>query len=219
MLEKKIFDDYKEAMKSKDTLRSSVLSFLRAEMINVAMAKKKAGLDDGECLSVIRKQVKARQDSIEQFTKGNRQDLAQKEANELEVLKSYLPQEISEEEIKKMLEEIILAVGAQGIKDMGKVMKELNAKVAGRADGKTLSELVRNRLAVLLLPFFIFLTYGCETVSSFQSGDVNMKDVANIIHTGSGNGSKEKAPRGVSVTSAFQEKMRDTDDWLQRNLW
>ena len=104
MLEKKIFDDYKEAMKSKDVLRSSVLSFLRAEMMNVALAKKKSGLDDNDCLSVIRKQVKARQDSIEQFTKGNRQELAQKESKELEILKSYLPEEISEEEIKKIKE-------------------------------------------------------------------------------------------------------------------
>jgi len=147
MLEKKIFDDYKEAMKSKDALRSSVLSFLRAEMMNVALAKKKSGLDDNDCLSVIRKQVKARQDSIEQFTKGNRQELAQKESKELEILKSYLPQEISEEEIKKILEVVIVALGAQGIKDMGKVMKELNAKVAGRADGKLVSELVRVRLS------------------------------------------------------------------------
>ncbi len=147
MLEKKIFDDYKEAMKSKDALRSSVLSFLRAEMMNVALAKKKPGLDDNDCLSVIRKQVKARQDSIEQFTKGNRQELAQKESRELEILKLYLPQEISEEEIKKMLEEVIVAIGAQGIKDMGKEMKELNAKVAGRADGKLVSELVRVRLS------------------------------------------------------------------------
>lgn len=146
MLEEKILNDYKEAMKSKDTLRSSTISFLRAEMINVAIAKKKKSLDDNECISVIRKQIKARQDSIEQFTKGNRQDLADKEAKELEMLKAYLPPELEVDEIKKIIEEAISLTGAQEMKDMGKVMKEVNAKVAGSADGKLVSDLVKERL-------------------------------------------------------------------------
>lgn len=81
MLEEKILNDYKDAMKAKDTLKSSVLSFLRAEMINVATSKKKANLDDAEVITVIRKQSKQREDSIEQFTKGNRPELAEKEKN------------------------------------------------------------------------------------------------------------------------------------------
>jgi len=147
MLEEKILNDYKEAMKNKETLKSSVLSFLRAEMINVAVAKKKKALDDNEVISVIRKQVKARQDSIDQFTKGLRQDLADKETKELEILKSYLPKELSCEEIKKIIEEAVIATGAQEVKDMGKVMKEVNAKIAGQADGKVISDLVRERLS------------------------------------------------------------------------
>ena len=147
MLEEKILNDYKEAMKSKDTLKSSTLSFLRAEMINVARAKKKKSLDDNECISVIRKQIKARQDSIEQFTKGNRQDLADKEAKELEILKSYLPPELEADEIKKIIEEAISLTNAQEMKDMGKVMKEVTAKVEGRADGKLVSDLVKERLS------------------------------------------------------------------------
>jgi len=79
MLEEKILNDYKEAMKNKDTFRSSTLSFLRAGLINLAIEKKKKNMDDSECLGVIRKQIKERQDSIEQFKKGNRHDLAQKE--------------------------------------------------------------------------------------------------------------------------------------------
>jgi len=147
MLEEKIFNDYKEAMKNKDELKSSVLSFLRAAMINTAFEKKKKNLDDNDVMAVIRKQIKERQDSIEQFTKGSRQDLADKEAKELQILKFYLPAEMSSDEIKKIIEEAVLLTGASGIKDMGKVMKEVNAKIAGRADGKLVSDLVREKLS------------------------------------------------------------------------
>lgn len=147
MLEDKILNDYKEAMKSKDTLKSSVLSFLRADMINVAVAKKKTKLDDSEVIPVIKKQIKQRQDSIEQFSKGGRIDMAEKEKKELEILKTYLPPELSTEEIKKIIEEGVASTGAQDMKDMGKVMKEVNARVAGQADGKLVSDLVRERLA------------------------------------------------------------------------
>ena len=146
MLEEKILNDYKEAMKSRDALKSSTLSFLRAEMINLAIAKKKKVLDDNDTIAVIKKQIKQRQDSIEQFSKGNRPDLADKEAKELEILKSYLPPELPAEEIKKIIEEAIVTTGAQDMKDMGKVMKEVSAKIAGRADGKLVSDLVRERL-------------------------------------------------------------------------
>lgn len=146
MLEGKIFNDYKEAMKNRDTLKSSVLSFLRASLINVAIEKKKKNLDDNDCIAVIKKQIKQRQDSIEQFQKGNRQDLADKETKELEILKVYLPPELTVEEIKKIIEEAVALTAAQDIKDMGKVMKEITAKIAGRADGKLVSDLVREKL-------------------------------------------------------------------------
>jgi hypothetical protein len=147
MLEEKILSDYKEAMKSRNTFKSSVLSFLRADMMNVAVAKKKKALDDSEAITVIKKQIKQRQDSIEQFTKGNRPEMAEKEKQELEILKTYLPPEISGDEIKKIIEEVVAATGASGMKDMGKVMKEVNAKIAGQADGKLVSDLVRERLS------------------------------------------------------------------------
>jgi len=146
MLEEKIFNDYKEAMKNKDTLKSAALSFLRASLMNVAIDKKKKSLDDSDVIAVIRKQIKERQDSIEQFQRGNRQDLADKESKELEILKSYLPKELGSDEIKQIIQEAILSTGASGIKDMGKVMKEVSAKIAGRADGKLLSDLVKDRL-------------------------------------------------------------------------
>jgi uncharacterized protein YqeY len=148
MLEEKILNDYKDAMKSRDALKSSVLSFLRAEIMNTAIAQKKNNLDDGGIIAVIRKQIKSRQDSIEQFTKGNRLDLAEKETKELDILKSYLPQEMSADELKTIIESIMKETGATSIKDMGKVMKEVNAQVAGRADGKVVSDLVRASLSV-----------------------------------------------------------------------
>ncbi|KPK98071.1 MAG: hypothetical protein AMJ95_05935 [Omnitrophica WOR_2 bacterium SM23_72] len=146
-LEEKILNDYKEAMKAKDTLKSSALNFLRAEMLNVAIAKKKQKLEDTEVLAVIRKQVKEHQDSIEQFQKGGRTDLADKESKELEILKSYLPPPLPKEQIQKIIEEVASELGAKDMKDMGRVMKEVSAKCAGAADGKTVSELVRERLS------------------------------------------------------------------------
>ncbi|MFH1641143.1 MAG: GatB/YqeY domain-containing protein [Candidatus Omnitrophota bacterium] len=147
MLEEKILNDYKEAMKSKDTIKSSTLSMLRAEIINVAIAKKKKSLDDSEVITVIKKQVKQHQDSIEQFKQGNRLDLADKETRELEILKAYLPAELPIEEIKKIIEEALSSTQAKELKDMGKVMKEVTSKIAGRADGKLVSDLVRERLS------------------------------------------------------------------------
>ena len=147
MLVEKIFDDYKEAMKSRDSLKSSVLSFLRADMLNLATAKKKDKLDDAEIVTVIRKQIKQRQDSIQQFTQGGRLEMADKEKKELDILKSYLPAELSEQEVKRLIEEVVVAIGASGLKDMGQVMKELTVKLAGKADARLVSDLVKQRLS------------------------------------------------------------------------
>lgn len=146
MLEEKILNEYKEAMKNRDTLKSSTLSFLRADIMNAAVAKKKKALDDDEVLSVVRKQIKARQDSIEQFTKGMRPDLAAKEESELAILKSYLPAELPVDEISRIITQAVSLTGAQGIKDMGKVMKEVQAVIAGRADARLVSDMVKKRL-------------------------------------------------------------------------
>jgi len=147
MLVEKIFNDYKEAMKARDALKSSVLSFLRADMLNQATAKKKDKLDDPEVIAVIKKQVKQRQDSIAQFTDGGRLEAAEKEKKELEILKGYLPAELSEDQIKVFIDEAIASTGASSMKDMGRLMKELTVKIAGQADGKLVSDLVRQRLS------------------------------------------------------------------------
>lgn len=146
MLEEKILSDYKEAMKKRDSEKSSTLSFLRAQFMNAALEKKKSGLDDAECIAVIKKLVKQHQDSIEQFLKGARQELADKEKAQMEILKSYLPQELGEEELKVMVSDTVRELSASGLKDMGRVMKEVMLKAAGRADNKVVSELVKKSL-------------------------------------------------------------------------
>jgi len=146
MLEEKILNDYKEAMKSRDTLKSSALSFLRAAMINVALDKKKKLLDDEDVIVVIRKQIKQHQDSIEQFKKGNRLELAQKEGKELEILQAYLPRQLCADEVRRVVEEVTATVGASGPKDMGKVMKEVMARVGSAADSRLVSDLVKEKL-------------------------------------------------------------------------
>ena len=147
MLEEKILADYKQAMKDKDALRSSVLSFLRASLKNLAIDKRKEALLDEEVISIIKKQIKQRQDSIEQFKQGGRTDLVDKETKEKEILESYLPEQLSEDKIRAIVEEIITSFGSVvSMADMGKLMKETMAKAGSGADGKMVSDIVRARL-------------------------------------------------------------------------
>ena len=146
MLEEKLLADYKEAMKNKDSAKTSTLSFLRSQLKNIAIEKKKDKLDDNDVIAAIKKQVKQRLDSIDKFKSGGRTDLVDKEEKELGVLKSYLPQELPKDELEKIIEGVIAEIQASSMKDMGKVMKEVSVKVAGRADNKLLSELIRLKL-------------------------------------------------------------------------
>ncbi len=148
-LSEQVDQDIKEAMKAKQADRLGVLRLLKAAIKNAAIEKggQSATLDDTEATAVIRKQVKQRQDSIEGFEKGNRPELAAKERAEIDVLNTYLPQALSPEELGRLVDEAIAEVGATGKAQMGAVMKALTPKVAGRADGRTLSQEVQRRLA------------------------------------------------------------------------
>jgi len=146
-LEEKILNDFKDAMKQKDAVKISTLSFLRGQLGYAALEKKKERLDDADCIAVVKKLIKQHQDSIEQFTAGSRLDLAERETKEMEVLKGYVPAQMPAEEISSVIEEIVAASGASGMKDMGNVMKEVRARTGGRADGKLVSDLVRQRLS------------------------------------------------------------------------
>ncbi len=141
--------DLKDAMRAKNATKLGVLRMLKAALKNAAIEKSgaEAALDDAETIQVIRKQTKQRQDSIESFEKGGRAELAAKEKEELSILNSYLPQAMSADELTKIVRETITEVGATSKVQMGAVMKALQAKVAGRADGKTLSAEVQRQLS------------------------------------------------------------------------
>ncbi len=147
MLAEQIDNDYKQAMKDRDTMKKETLSFLRAQLKNIMIDTKLKKLEDVDVIGVIKKQVKQHQDSIEQFEKGGRSDLADKEKQELVFLKGYLPQEMSEDKLKPIVDEVVKATGAAGMKDMGRVMKAVVAKVAGRADNKMVSSMVKQALS------------------------------------------------------------------------
>jgi uncharacterized protein YqeY len=144
-LTEKIRTDLTSAMKAQEKDRLSTIRMLQSaiknEQINLGHE-----LSDEEAMSVIRKAVKQRQDSVEQYTKGNRPELAAKEQAEIDILKTYLPPELSDEELESGIREIIASTGAQSKKDMGKVMKEATARFKGRADGKKIQEIVSRLL-------------------------------------------------------------------------
>lgn len=147
MLEDRIMSDYKDAMKARDNARSQTLSFLRAQLKYYAIDKKIEKLADADVIVVLKKLVKQRQDSIAQFKKGSRPDLAEKEEKELGVLNSYMPKQLSENELKTIIDEVIGATGAQSMRDMGKVMKEVLEKTGGAVDNKMASDIIRERLS------------------------------------------------------------------------
>ena len=148
-LTERVDSDLKTAMREKNATKLGVLRMLKAAMMNAAIEKGRADskLSDADATQVMRKQVKQRQDSIESFEKGGRAELAAKEKEELSILQSYLPQQMSEDELSKIVRETIAEVGATSKAQMGAVMKALQAKVAGRADGKTLSAEVQKQLS------------------------------------------------------------------------
>ncbi len=149
MLEEQIQKDYVQSMKDRDVLRSSTVSFLRAQLKNVRIEKRSDHLEDSDVIGVIKKQIKQRQDSIEQYQKGGRQDLADKESAELAILKGYLPQEMSESELMDIVLAAVKESAAGSMKDMGKVMKIVASRVQGKADNKIVSELVKKAISQL----------------------------------------------------------------------
>ena len=145
-LQERVDSDLKEAMRARDAGKLAVLRGLKSALKYAEIEKGDSGLDDTAATQVIRKQVKQRQDSIESFEKGGRPELAAKEKEEVEVLNAYLPKGLSAEELSRLVRDTIAEVGATSRAQMGAVMKALQTKVAGRADGKTLSAEVQKQL-------------------------------------------------------------------------
>ena len=164
MLKEKLQNDMKEAMKTGDATRRMVLSLLQSAIKNKELGKRsklsKLGTDaakfeelsmlsDEEIMDVISSEAKKRKESIESYEKGGREELAQKERNELNILMEYMPEQISENEIRIEAKKAIAKTGAKDIKEMGKVLGALMPKMKGKADGQTVSRIVREEIEKL----------------------------------------------------------------------
>ena len=144
-LKEQLFADLKTAMKEKDTLKKDTVQLIRSGILQYEKDNK-VELDDEGVLDIITKQLKSRRDSLPDYQKSGREDLIEKLNKEIEILLGYLPEQLSEDEIAKIVEEAIAATGAASIKEMGKVMGIVNPKVKGRADMKVVGALVKKLL-------------------------------------------------------------------------
>ena len=144
-LKQKLTDDLKQAMREGDTVKRSVIRLTMAAINNAEIARQTA-LEDVDILGVIAKEVRQRKESIEAFKQGNRADLVAQEEAEMAVLQEYLPQQMTREEIMAEAGKVIAEVGAGGLKDKGKVMPQLMAKLKGKADGRVINEIVTELL-------------------------------------------------------------------------
>jgi uncharacterized protein YqeY len=146
-LQDKLSNDLKEAMRNKDLLRLSTLRLIKAGIQNEEIARGKP-LDDADVIDLVSRQAKQRQDSIEQFKKGNRLDLVEKEEAELEVVREYLPQQLTIGEIENLVAEVIQKTGARSAVDKGKVMGALMPQVRGRIDGSIVNSVLSRLLGI-----------------------------------------------------------------------
>lgn len=144
-LKAKLMEDLKASMKNKDILRKNTITMVRAGIKQIEVDER-IELDDDAIIQVISKQLKEKRNAIEEFKKGNRDDLVQQTEDEIAVLLEYLPEQLTEEELTHIVSEVIES-GGYTMKDIGKIMKEVMPKVQGRADGKMVNGIVRKILA------------------------------------------------------------------------
>ena len=145
-LEEKLLEEMKKAMKTNDKIRLSTIRMIRSSSKNKEIELRRK-LEDEDIIKVIQGMVRKGEESIEQFQAGGRNDLVEKEKMEIEILKSFLPQPISQEEIIKIIDETIQETQSSSLKDLGKVMKAVMPRLGGKADGKVINQLVKERLS------------------------------------------------------------------------
>lgn len=143
----KIDEHIQNARKKGDALRLSVMQLLKSAVKYYQVEKKLAEVSDADFLSVVRKQIKQRQDSVDAYKQGGRDELVAKENEEIKILEEYLPPSLSESDLENLIKATIQELGVSSKKEMGRVMKAVNEKVAGRADGKTISQIVQKNLS------------------------------------------------------------------------
>ena len=145
MLKEKLLEDMKLSMRDKKIIRKNVIQMVRAAILQVEKDKQ-IELNDEQITEIIAKESKKRKDSLADYEKSGRQDLIDQINEEIEILSEYLPKPLTTEEIEKIVEEVIASTGASTMKDMGIVMKEAKAKIGPAADGKTINEIVKQKL-------------------------------------------------------------------------
>ena len=145
MLKDKLMEDLKNSMKEKNNLRKNVVQMVRAAILQIEKDKG-IQVDDNKILEIIAKEVKTRNDSLTDFEKGGREDLVNQAKEEISILSEYLPKQLTKEELKEKLTQIIADLGATSIKDMGAVMKEAKTQIGTAADGKSINEVVKELL-------------------------------------------------------------------------
>lgn len=146
MLKEKLLEDMKVSMRDKKIIRKNVIQMVRAAILQVEKDKQ-IELNDEQITEIIAKESKKRKDSLADYEKSGRQDLIDQINEEIEILSEYLPKPLTTEEIEKIVEEVIASTGASTMKDMGIVMKEAKAKIGPAADGKTINEIVKQKLS------------------------------------------------------------------------
>ncbi len=146
-IREKLMSDMKDAMRAKDSVKLDTIRFLQSAIKYKEVEVRPSAITEDDVLSVIKKLVKQRKESIDQFQKASRQDLVDKEMAELKVLETYLPAQMNADQIAAIVVEAIAKVGAKSVKEMGAVMKEVMAKTGGAADNKTVSEIIKQKLS------------------------------------------------------------------------
>ena len=146
-LKERLTEDFKQAMKAHDEVSKNTISFARAAVKQYEIDHRGEELDDAGIIAILQKQVKMRKDALADFEKANRTDLIDETNREIEVLLGYLPEQLSEDELREIIRETITETDAHSMKDMGKVMKALTPKIKGKADNKLVSGFVKEMLA------------------------------------------------------------------------
>ncbi len=144
-LKKQLMDDLKESMKNKDSIKKNTITMIRASIKQIEVDER-VEVDDNRIQDIISKQLKERRNSIEDFKKGDRQDLVDQTNEEIEILLNYLPKQLSEEELKEIVKEAIEEVNAKSMKDIGTIMKTVMPKIKGRADGNLVNKIIKEIL-------------------------------------------------------------------------
>ena len=145
MLKEKLLEDLKNSMKEKNVIRKNVIQMVRAAILQVEKDKN-ITVSDEQIIQIMAKEVKTRKDSLEDYQKGGRQDLVDQTKQEIQIIEEYLPKQLSKEELKAKVQEVIQETGATSMKDMGKVMKAAKEKIGAASDGKSINEVVKELL-------------------------------------------------------------------------